>query len=186
MKIIHTKSFHYRFDTEEIGDTPDEEHERDACLWKLTLYLVQPSDLSRLLRITRDADWQDTVFRKQENINLRPCSLHTIVRSKPTQDFLKPSLEAAFKAIRAKTHRACWHNGASAEPTENGQGTRLNTRKPSWYPSLPGHHSASAWPGQQEQQQAQGGQHVREDYVCYVMIWYDMICLTLCADMNGQ
>ena len=32
MKIIHTKSFHYRFDTEEIGDTPDEEHERDACL----------------------------------------------------------------------------------------------------------------------------------------------------------
>ena len=32
--IIHTISFHYRIDTEEIDDTPDEEHELNECLLK--------------------------------------------------------------------------------------------------------------------------------------------------------
>ena len=30
--IIHTKSFHYRNDADEIDDTPDEEHKLNACL----------------------------------------------------------------------------------------------------------------------------------------------------------
>ena len=54
----------------------------------------QPPYLSGLLRTTRDADRQETKLREQENIQRG--------RSKPTQDFLKPSVEAAFKANRAQ------------------------------------------------------------------------------------